>query len=158
MKPVFKLVILLLIPFCTMQCSRLSEQTLYLIPNRFTGTIVVAFDQLNSTELEYRNGVRIFRIPANGILRTKFKANYGFHKPDVYFYVNPKGKIVKHLNYFQTAKEALSQTQGTDTICLNALAFKKNDNKNHYLSMIVGTPANIDSLDEQQHKIIMQIK
>ncbi len=65
-------------------------EEIYLIPDNFIGTIDIYFDADDGAEKEYKDSVRIFRIPENGILKTKFSYCKGTYLKDgrKYYYVN----------------------------------------------------------------------
>ena len=69
------------------------EAETYLIPDGFKGTINIIFNQSKGNLPRYENGRRIYEIPANGILLTQFKDEYGIvdHK---YFYVARNGNRI----------------------------------------------------------------
>ncbi|MBK7707325.1 MAG: hypothetical protein IPJ30_16640 [Acidobacteria bacterium] len=48
----------------------------YLLPNGFTGPVVIAFDRPNGNNSEEINGTKIYRIPGNGILELRESASY----------------------------------------------------------------------------------
>src|SRR4051812_14822930 len=50
----------------------------FLIPKGYTGRVAVVFEQKQGEKPKYLNGRRIYDIPANGILLTQFKAEFGF--------------------------------------------------------------------------------
>lgn len=76
----------------------------YLIPEGYTGCVVIAYDQPNEPSLRIINDKLVYKIPENGILKTS--SHYGFgwlYKDDSgwfnakYFYVNDEGKKVKEI-------------------------------------------------------------
>lgn len=67
-----------------------TEYTVRLIPEGYTGPVVIFFNQKNGESKEYEDGKRIYKIPRNGVLKTKFEPNYGIQNHQ-FFYVNEKG-------------------------------------------------------------------
>ncbi len=65
-------------------------EEVYLIPNNYIGTIDIYFDAKDGTEKEYKDSVRIFRIPKTGVLKTKFPYCKGTYLKDSrkYYYLN----------------------------------------------------------------------
>lgn len=49
-----------------------------LVPNGYIGWIFIFYDQKNGEIEKYEDGRRLYKIPANGILKTKFKDNEGW--------------------------------------------------------------------------------
>jgi len=139
------------------QCQPVGKGATYLLPNRFVGVVVVAFGRPMGAPTEYHDGVRVYRIPAGGVLRTQEGATYGLHEPDRYFYVNSQGDVVKSLPYHSTAGEESVTFLPTDTICFNAIPFKNDNGLHHYVGVIVGSKAQSDSLYEVRDKVITHI-
>lgn len=140
------------------QCRQLSEQSLYLLPNRFVGSVVIAFDQPDGVPAEYRGSARLYRIPANGVLHTQFKPNYGFHIPDLYYYVDKKGSIVKSVLYFDTTRDVPAGFSSADTICFRATPLKDSKTPSgHYVILSIGPIIKADSVFELQEGIIRKL-
>jgi hypothetical protein len=58
-------------------CSRKGEDSIYILPSGYTGSVIILFNQSDGQPKKHFNGSRIFNIPPSGILKTKFKAEYG---------------------------------------------------------------------------------
>ncbi|NEN23079.1 hypothetical protein G3O08_06150 [Cryomorpha ignava] len=63
----------------------------YLIPEDFRGVVYVIFDQENGKEKEYEGIHRVYRIPENGILFTKFSQNDDVYTFQEFFFVDSNG-------------------------------------------------------------------
>jgi hypothetical protein len=61
-------------------CKKSAEESLYIIPNKYKGTVVIIFNQKNGVPAQYKNGIRMYKIPENGVLKTQLKANFGLSK------------------------------------------------------------------------------
>ena len=70
------------------------ENTVTLIPENYIGTVKIWFNQKNGIEEKYEKDKRIYEIPKNGILKTKFSPQFGYHFPE-YYYVSKNGKRKK---------------------------------------------------------------
>jgi hypothetical protein len=80
------LVLVIVVSLFNCNTSR-NEDVEYILPSNFIGVVVVVFDQINGKEIEYNEKKRVYRIPPNGILKTKFKQSrvtysYAFYKID----------------------------------------------------------------------------
>ncbi|WP_461533110.1 DUF6843 domain-containing protein [Sinomicrobium sp.] len=76
----FKIRILVLFVFLTSMlvgCRR-GEHAIFVVPENYTGYILVIYDQENGSDIEYWNKSRVYRIPSNGILLSKFSNNPGW--------------------------------------------------------------------------------
>lgn len=153
--------LLLLLVLCAglTQCRRKAETSIYCLPNHFVGDALLLFDQPAGAPVEYRGGARVYRIPANGVLRTQFKLNYGLHLPDRFYYVDARGKFVKELPYFNNVSEGAAAYQSSDTICLHAVPFKDAaTQKTNYLSFIVGPIGNSEALHEARENTMRRFR
>ena len=76
------------------------EPETYFIPKGMIGRVNIIFDQLKGESPKYENGRRVYRVPANGILLTKFKAEDGYINHQ-YFFTNQNGskKLLKIFQY-----------------------------------------------------------
>lgn len=59
-----------------------AEPELHLIPQGFIGEVVITHGVADAPPLAYENGARVYRIPANGQLRTSSPANIGIRPKD----------------------------------------------------------------------------
>jgi hypothetical protein len=67
-------------------CGPRGEDELFLLPDAFTGPVVVVFGQPDGQPLEYRAKRRVFRIPRGGVLKTQFVEQYGMNFSSAYHY------------------------------------------------------------------------
>jgi hypothetical protein len=74
-------------------CSQKPEPETYLIPKGFAGRVNIIFRRKDGTPPRYENNRRIYKIPANGILLTQFKDEYGLADHQYYF-VDSNGKRI----------------------------------------------------------------
>ncbi len=72
-------------------CADRAEPETFLIAKGYRGKINVIFNQPKGQVEKYENGRRLYEIPANGILLTRFRDDYGLIDQQ-YFYVDPSGK------------------------------------------------------------------
>jgi hypothetical protein len=71
--------------------SQKAEPETFLIPQEFSGKVHILFNEPCGREIEYENGRRLFKIPNNGILTTKFKDQYGIIDQE-YYLINENGE------------------------------------------------------------------
>ena len=140
------------------QCRQKSETSLFCVPNHFVGDVLIVFDQPAGAPVEYRGNARLYRIPATGVLRTRFKPDYGWHQPDQFYYVDAQGEFVKKLPYFDTVPVGASDYQPSDTIALHAIPFKDATQKIHCLSFILGPMEDSEALHEARENTFRHFK
>jgi uncharacterized protein DUF6843 len=81
-------IFLLLGAACVGTCS---ESEIHLIPAGYEGPILIIFDDPAGVPERHERGKRVYAIPSNGVLRTRFGPNPGWGRPD-YYYVDPAGR------------------------------------------------------------------
>ena len=57
-----------------MTSCQVSRDEVYLIPEGFVGPVLIVFNQRQGQPTQYKEGSKVFEIPADGILETRFKA------------------------------------------------------------------------------------
>jgi len=72
-----KIISALLMTFVLLSCNR-GEGEIVIVPQHYTGYIVIVYDQAEGQNPDYKDGKRIYRVPENGILKTRFSANPGW--------------------------------------------------------------------------------
>lgn len=61
-------------------CSKSREKEKHIIPKELIGSqIIINYNQEKGEKKKYENGRRVYEIPSNGILNTKFKPNFGWY-------------------------------------------------------------------------------
>ncbi len=93
MKKIFYLISCVILLF---GCKKNAESETFLIPDNYTGAIVIIFDQDNGNTKEYKDGRRIYNIPENGILYTQFSRVKGVLNQKFY-YKNRSSKELKQI-------------------------------------------------------------
>lgn len=106
----------LILSFLISSCQRRGEDAIYLIPKNFEGNLFVIFEQEKGTDTVYEEGKRVYSFDTTGILRTKFKPNYGLQQ-NSYFYVDSVGNktLLRYLlpSQLQGSEEVVAYNQET---------------------------------------------
>jgi hypothetical protein len=128
------------------------EDEIYLVPEGYQGAVFIVFNQHDGVNKKYEKGKRVYEIPSNGILKTKFELNKGWHQLPLCFYVNKQTRTP--VKYYQFGEEV----KGGDTIqacCSSAGVYYKNSNNQavDYDVFFIGTEAVIDSAYEARMKV-----
>lgn len=141
-----------------MQCRHVGEKSIYLIPRGFVGNVVIVFEQIRGIPAEYKKGMRVYRIPSSGILKTQFKPNYGLHVPDEYYYISLDGKLTKPLRYISDIKSMNTGSLAGDTICFqNTPVSDSNKPRNNYNIFLVSPELKSDSIYNLQNSLISKL-
>lgn len=87
-----------IVPFITifaltllLSCEEYAEPETFLIPENYTGAVVVVFNQKDGVTKEYKEDRRIYRIPKNGVLYTQFSPVDGL-LDEKFYYADEKYK------------------------------------------------------------------
>lgn len=92
--PQMALVVLILsCTSCSLMLSAVSESRdgIYLIPKGYTGEVVILFDQPDGIVPEVEDGLFVYKIPEDGMLKVKAKRYKGIVNVS-YFYVDGDGQ------------------------------------------------------------------
>ena len=103
----------ILLSFFFMACNSRGVDCKYIIPKGYVGPVVIMFDDKNGEAEKYDNGMRVYQIPLNGVLKTKFTENRKPHK--VLFYYNEDG-ILKQIPVVMFSDSLILNKEKTDTI------------------------------------------
>ncbi len=96
-------------------CVKKAEPELHIINEGYQGYVIIIFNDPNGHEMKYKDGFRVYEIPPDGILRTKFKSQAGWI---------PNGKLKYSYdsygeNKFIEYKELNSDKIDTNSNCVN---------------------------------------
>ncbi|MEJ5996010.1 hypothetical protein WG904_16400 [Pedobacter sp. Du54] len=90
---------LLLVAFILLGCDK-GEKEIVVVPRNYTGLILIIYDQPNGADPVFQDGKRVYEIPSNGILKTKFSPNPGWIGLTEFYYesISPENKILFKLD------------------------------------------------------------
>lgn len=111
----------LIFSFLTISCyTQKAPDVIYVIPDNYRGNICILFNQSNGTNQEYSGTRRVYRIPANGLLKTQFQSNHGDYVIATYCYSSQFifEKVTNSLTYINTLTPNIAQRiSDNDIIC-----------------------------------------
>ena len=126
------------------------EDEIYLIPNNFKGIITIIFNVKDGQNVRYENGKRIYQIPENGILKTQFSFNEGFHQEN--FYYDDKDNLRKEILF-----DALNKTNSEEIQILKSVSGVSNNGNGtkevRYHQFIVCKRSELDSLSKVEKRL-----
>lgn len=73
-----------------------AEDVVFIVPEGYTGPIIILHNQKDGAEKKYDQGKRVYDIPHTGILKTKFKANYGTSNSPLFYYGKVNGEEIPY--------------------------------------------------------------
>jgi hypothetical protein len=162
-----------LVLFINMSCgiSKIiqSENAIYIIPENFTGSVIIVFEQSNGINLETQNGANVYRVPSNGIIKVSSKAIYNSVQ-ETYFYEDSSG-VRKEIDYLYPTSEkwALSKEKKTfdqireddlNTYVMGSEMGTFNDNNGviHFRNFKVGKASDSSKLNQEAYSKITKIQ
>lgn len=96
--------------FCLISCINTSSPEMHILPKGFQGYVIIIFNDPGGQDEKYENGYRVYEIPPNGILRTKFKSQDGWimnGKLKYYYYSNG---VKEEISFIKSVNEAADQS------------------------------------------------
>jgi hypothetical protein len=97
------------------------ESEVHIVPAGYQGMVYIVFNQNDGYPQEYdNNNSRIYRIPRSGILRTKFKANFGSIDAgnNINFFYNIGDSLVR-INKLITEEEIRTNIDSNQVVILD---------------------------------------
>lgn len=103
---IYQLTFLILPTLFTMSsCLNTAESEIHLIPREYKGPVIIIFNEKNGVPEKYENGSRVYEIPTNGILRTRFRQQKrGYIAPDKVRYYYYNGRSRSEIIYLQSTQ------------------------------------------------------
>ena len=124
----------ILILYTTIKINAPSDD-IFLIPDGYRGKVIIIYGQENGTPEEYENDKRVYRIPNNGLLRTRFYIKGNSVKTGEHYFVDKDGKRTKiDLTIFGDTTDTTSVLVWGSSL---GNATDTNSNKFHYQDFIV---------------------
>ena len=132
-----------------------AEAEIHLIPDGYVGPVAIAFDRDDGESKKYENKTRIYRIPRNGVLRTKFPKNDGTDHGWKFYYMKADGTN-RELPYFLDLREVPAGSN--DAVAVYSLASmsapsNRGASDRTFLTYVVGKVGDSKSLIDRQHNI-----
>ena len=131
-------------------CRLKIEPELYLIPDNYEGVVIVLFNQPNGQQERYDGGRRLFDIPPNGVLATRFPKTTHGKLNQVYYYKDNNGNRKTELQPYSggqgdgNKKYVMNGIYGDFTNDLDSTHTKKYPI--HYTMFTIGRIKDKDSL------------
>ena len=90
----FGLILLSMLVVSSCFFFRYPRDGIYLIPKGYTGDVIILFNQPDGVVPEVENGLYVYKIPENGILKVKIKGRTGIVNKS-YYYVDKNNEMQK---------------------------------------------------------------
>ena len=105
-------VVIIILWFSFWYFYRNGENEIIIVPNNYQGGIIILFNQETGKEEKYNeNNERVYEVPKDGILKTRFKLQDGKYSKTKYFYKNGK-----ELRYLWPSDKVWADTTNTESI------------------------------------------
>lgn len=132
-----------IINFCLLlsSCIQRAEPEIHLIHKDYKGPVVIIFNDPKGSPVKYEGKSRVYEIPENGILRTKFKRQDAFIAPEdlkYYYWAKETGKeelvyLKSTLNITDTSDYVFGKESSNSTV--RYLVGKVKDGDNYYQAL-----------------------
>jgi hypothetical protein len=131
--------------------SEIGDDEIFVLPKGYKGVVVILYNQKNGQPVRYEKGKRVYEIPLDGVLRTQFDINEGWHGIGKYFYTE-NGRRVE-IPYKLDGKDPMSSM--TQVCCNSSGKSYRNDNGEpvEFAQFYVGTKEEIDAAIEKGEKL-----
>jgi hypothetical protein len=93
-----RLFLLIALILLNQACFSQDQWAVFLIPEGYTGTVIVIYNQSNGETSKIESGKHIYRIPSNGVLYTQEPYEYKY-KFIEYYYYDQDGKPTAAISY-----------------------------------------------------------
>lgn len=123
-------IVVLIVGYLFWYYTSSADDEIHLLPKDFTGIVIIRFNAENGKEELYEDGKRVYEIPANGILDTKFDVNDGWSDfPKLYYLENGKRTQIpsKHKIYSMEVGVAVSDITNKDVSFYSYILCKEKD-------------------------------
>lgn len=115
---------------------------IFIIPENYKGVVRVIYDQKDGAVEEFEEDKRVYRIPNNGILKTRFKVKGNSIKEGVYYYENDEKERVIIKTYYG-AKPVLDSTAIYVHHGVSGTRTNKDGKTIYYKEVIIGTEGDV---------------
>src|SRR5882672_11596236 len=131
------------------------EAEIHLIPDGYVGPVVIAFDREDGEPKKYENKTRIYGIPPNGVLKTRFPKNDGTNHVWKFYYIKADG-AKRELPYFLDLRDVPAGNK--DAIAIYSLGSmsapsNRGASDRNLFTYVVGKVSDSKSLIDRQHNI-----
>jgi len=132
-----------------------AEAEMHLIPDGYVGPVVIAFDREDGEPKKYENKTRIYGIPPNGVLKTRFPKNDGTNHVWKFYYIKADG-AKRELPYFLDLRDVPAGNK--DAIAIYSLGSmsapsNRGASDRNLFTYVVGKVSDSKSLIDRQHNI-----
>ena len=139
-------------------CVNYAEKEIIYIPDGYSGTIAIIFNQKKGLSKEYSENSRVYRIPDSGILFTQFaKPKKNSYLNQKIYFINNEGKIIEEI--YESNRNNIEQNLDNKIYKFNmfniSIKNKNPEKENDYIRGMyvnIGQTKDKDSLIRASHK------
>lgn len=131
--------------------SEIGDDEMFILPKDYKGVVVILYNQKNGQPVKYEQGKRVYEIPRDGILRTQFTFNSGWHRISRYFYEENGERL--EISYILDGKGIMPEV--VQVCCSSSGKSYRNNNGEpvEFEKFYVGTKEKIDNAIEKSETI-----
>lgn len=132
-------------------CNNKGESEIFILPEGYTGRVLVIFNQKKGQPTEYNGSSRVYRIPPSGVLMTQFSTSKGWKDLPRFYYekINDQNEIPVKADF-----KDLSSVDTNATLSSSGKVYKNIDGTGEvqFLETYVGTKEQIKEYSEKLSK------
>lgn len=144
--PLGFIIVLFLIFFTTLESIKYltEESQVYLIPQGYTGPVLIVYDQVDGQPPKYENKSRVYEIPINGVLLTQF--SWPERVGGEFWYINEQGQRTEKILWDQNCRGDDSLGDPVTVCVTGVLIGPTGKNFPRHTSLIIGMESQRDQL------------
>lgn len=81
--------------------TEFGDGEVFILPDGYTGVVYIFYNQDKGEPVKYEQRKRVYEIPSNGILKTQFSLNTGWHHFGEFYYRQESGNLIRIPFVFQ---------------------------------------------------------
>ncbi|MEO1559037.1 MAG: hypothetical protein AAFS12_05170 [Cyanobacteria bacterium J06632_19] len=130
-------------------CNKTNSEV-FVLPKGYSGAVIVVYEQEEGINTNVVDGVVVYHIPKNGILKVKTALSYGSSNPPEFYEESQQEK--NKIEFIQVPRE--KGNQGMVACCYSNGKSLNNDNHTLvYTKFIVGNSSELEVLAKQLSEI-----
>ncbi|MBO0861964.1 MAG: hypothetical protein J2P21_26430 [Chloracidobacterium sp.] len=131
--------------------KEIGDDEVFILPKGYNGCVFILHDQKNGRPKRYELGKRVYEIPDNGILKTQFSLNTGWH--DIKYFHKVDEKLIEIPITINNGEQFKSNE--TQVCCKSSGVARGNDDKKAivFTRFCVGTKEEIRKGIERSEKL-----
>ncbi|HZG54231.1 MAG TPA: hypothetical protein VEZ40_19170 [Pyrinomonadaceae bacterium] len=127
------------------------DDAIFILPSDYKGVVMILYNHKKVQPVKYEKGRRVYEIPPDGVLKTQFPFNQGWH--NLYrFYYKQNGRMIE-IPYVIDPKDVRSDRVQVCCFSSGKAGKDPNDTSVEFAQFYIGSKEEIDNAIEKGEKI-----